>query len=256
MTADFVLDSAVAERFVASPNFGERRGRIAADMIILHYTGMESAAGALSWLANPAAQVSAHYFVDEDGTVIQMVGESYRAWHAGVSAWGGETDINSASIGIEIVNPGHEFGYRPFAEAQIDAVIALCRDIVGRLQIAPQRVLGHSDVAPGRKTDPGEFFPWARLAAAGIGHIVAPEPIGRDRGLCVGDEGAAVAELQGLLRRYGYVFDAAGGVYCEATAQTVAAFQRHFRPARVDGVGDFSTVATLERLEAALAKTV
>ena len=256
MTADFSLDSPIAEGFVASPNFGERRGRTAADMIVLHYTGMENAAGALSWLANPAAQVSAHYFVAEDGTVIQMVGEAYRAWHAGVSAWGGDADINSASIGIEIVNPGHEFGYRPFPEVQIAAVVALCRDIVDRLGILPERVLGHSDVAPGRKTDPGELFPWALLAREGIGHFVEPEPIGSDRGLAIGDEGDAVADLQGLLRRYGYRFEAIEGVYCAKTEKTVAAFQRHFRPARVDGIGDFSTMATLARLIEGLAKTV
>ncbi len=150
-----------------SPNHDERAAGKPVDILLLHYTGMRSAEGALKWLTDPASRVSSHYFVDEDGRVAAMVAEGRRAWHAGKSFWAGETDINSRSIGIEIANPGHEFGYRPFPGAQTEAVIALCRDILARHPIPPERVLAHSDVAPLRKHDPGELFPWARLAVGG-----------------------------------------------------------------------------------------
>src|SRR5690242_5008569 len=155
-----------------SPNFGQRIGVARPDMIILHYTGMKTGEGAEAWLCTPESQVSSHYLVHEDGRIVQMVRESDRAWHAGKSFWGGVTDINSHSIGIEIVNPGHEFGYRSFPPGQIAAVIGLCQGIVARHPIPPQRVLAHSDVATGRKVDPGERFPWRQLAEAGIGHFV------------------------------------------------------------------------------------
>jgi N-acetylmuramoyl-L-alanine amidase len=151
-----------------SPNFGDRRGCEKPSMIILHYTGMPSAKEALGRLCDPAAEVSAHYVVDEDGTLYQLVDEDKRAWHAGVSAWGDITDINSHSIGIEIVNPGHEWGYRPFPPEQIAVVKDLCRDLMQRYSIAPENVLGHSDVAPGRKQDPGELFPWDEFEAEGL----------------------------------------------------------------------------------------
>ena len=146
----------------------------AIDMLVLHYTGMRSAAEALRRLTSPEAAVSAHYLIDEDGAVWRLVPEERRAWHAGVSYWRGRRDINSASIGIELVNPGHEFGYRAFPEAQVAALEVLCRDVLSRYQIPPRHVLGHSDVAPARKDDPGELFPWRRLARAGIG--LWPEP--------------------------------------------------------------------------------
>jgi N-acetylmuramoyl-L-alanine amidase len=230
-----------------SPNFGPRAASAAIDMIVLHYTGMPEAEVALRWLCDPRSQVSAHYFVFEDGRAVRLVDESQRAWHAGVSFWAGETDINSRSIGIEIVNPGHEFGYRDFPDAQIDAVIALCRDIIARHRIPRERVLAHSDVAPGRKQDPGELFPWERLAAEGIGAWVRPAPITPGHVLQLGDEGPEVRALRAQFGRLGYraedsdAFDA-------ALETIVAAFQRHFRPIRVDGVADRSTVATLERL--------
>lgn len=148
-----------------SPNFDERACDVS--MIILHYTGMESAQVALERLTDADAKVSAHYTIDEDGTVYSHVDESKRAWHAGVSSWGEQGDINSASIGIEMVNPGHEFGYRAFPKAQIDAVITLCRDIQSRYEI--EHVLAHSDIAPDRKQDPGELFPWPMLAMEGVG---------------------------------------------------------------------------------------
>lgn len=151
-----------------SPNFGERAGGVNPSLVILHYTGMRTAEEALARMCDPAAEVSAHYCIDEDGTLYRLVPEDKRAWHAGVSIWKGETDINSHSIGIELVNPGHEWGYRPFTEAQYEALIPLLQDIMARYGIPPANVLGHSDVAPGRKTDPGELFDWARLAAAGV----------------------------------------------------------------------------------------
>ena len=247
MTPDslFVLD------LMPSPNHGERRDGRAPDMIVLHYTGMPDAASALSWLCDPGSEVSAHYFVDEDGRITQLVPEARRAWHAGKAAWGGEADVNSASIGIEIVNPGHEFGYRAFPDEQIEAVIGLCLDIILRHGIAPHRVLGHSDVAPMRKADPGELFPWVVLADAGVGHYVPPQPLGDPAGLALGAEGPAVRALQALLSVYGYDV-AASGAFDEATEAVVRAFQRHFRPARIDGVADASTVRTLKRLIDAL----
>ena len=146
-----------------SPNFGERKDGRRPDMIVLHYTGMLTATAALEHLRTAASQVSAHYFVFEDGRVVQMVPESKRAWHAGAAVWAGETDINSCSIGIEIANPGHDYGYPDFPKRQIAAVTALCRGILTRNTIPPESVLGHSDVAPARKQDPGEKFPWRTL---------------------------------------------------------------------------------------------
>ena len=173
-----------AARVVASPNHGERLRPISA--LILHYTGMPTSESALALLRSPAAEVSAHYFVEENGEVLQLVPEDRRAWHAGKSFWAGETDLNSASIGIEIVHPGHD-DPRPFPARQIASVIALSRDICRRHAIAPQRVLAHSDIAVSRKIDPGEFFPWDVLAREGVGHYVAPAPILGDEGLGPGD---------------------------------------------------------------------
>ena len=235
-------------RVLASPNRGERKSAI--DMIVLHYTGMKSGEEALARLTDPTSKVSSHYLVYEDGRIDQLVAETRRAWHAGVASWKDATDINSHSIGIEIVNPGHDFGYRDFPDAQIDAVIALCRDVVARHRIAKERVLGHSDVAPARKQDPGEKFPWARLAAASIGLWVEPTPITQGRTLGLDDRGAPVAELQRMLARFGYAADITHR-YDQATSEVITAFQRHFRPARVDGVADASTSETLRRLLAA-----
>jgi N-acetylmuramoyl-L-alanine amidase len=155
-------------KFIASPNFGKRREGAQPSLIILHYTGMKTAEEALARLCDPAAEVSAHYMVYEDGAVVQLVEEEMRAWHAGVSQWGDITDVNSHSIGIEMVNPGHEFGYRAFPQVQIDAVKKLCRGIMARWGIQPEGVLGHSDVAPERKQDPGELFPWNEFEAEGL----------------------------------------------------------------------------------------
>ena len=220
-----------------SPNHGPRSGAI--DMLVLHYTGMKSAEEALDRLCDPVAAVSAHYLVNEDGAVWRLVPEERRAWHAGVSSWRGRSDVNDASLGIELVNPGHEFGYRPFPEAQIAALEALCPDILARHPIPPRHVLGHADVAPERKQDPGEFFPWARLARAGIG--LWPE-------MPLPPAPATIAELQRLLAAIGYATPQSGALD-EGTAPVVTAFQRHFRPARCDGAADEET----RRLVAAVA---
>ncbi|MGO9134139.1 MAG: N-acetylmuramoyl-L-alanine amidase [Methylovirgula sp.] len=243
----FEPDSALVRSLRPSPNHGDRIDNKTPSAIILHYTGMETGEAALARLCDPAAEVSSHYAVDVDGTIIQLVSESRRAWHAGKSYWAGERDMNSTSIGIEIVNGGHDFGSPAYAEAQIAALIALCRDIAERHKIVATDILAHSDIAPFRKQDPGEHFPWADLAAAGIGHYVAPAPIGDDAPLKRGSGGEAVEGLQGMLAIYGYD-SAVSGLYGKKTEQLVAAFQRHFRPARVDGKADVSTVTTLRQL--------
>ncbi|MCA8929073.1 MAG: N-acetylmuramoyl-L-alanine amidase [Alphaproteobacteria bacterium] len=209
-----------------SPNHGERRGAV--DLLVLHYTGMPTTAGALARLSDPDAQVSAHYLVGTDGTVWQLVAEHRRAWHAGLACWRGEHDVNSHSIGVEIAHPGHAFGYRPFPAAQIAAVQALCRGIVARHGIPARNVVGHSDVAPNRKEDPGEGFPWPAFAAAGIGlspRSCAPLPV------------PPLVRVQAALAAFGY--DLAPNGSCDlATRNAVLAFQRHFRPACLDGVFD------------------
>lgn len=237
-----------------SPNFGERRNGLLPSILLLHYTGVETAAKAIDWLTTAESQVSCHYAIDEAGVVTQMVAEDMRAWHAGESFWAGESDINSISIGIEIHNPGHEWGYVEFPDVQLRAVEALCLEIIGRHRIRPERVLAHSDVAPRRKQDPGEKFPWGRLARAGIGHWVRPEAVNSaEPGLAAGVAGPLVAEVQMRLASYGYGIEPNGLVDAQ-TEFVVAAFQRHFRPARVDGAIDQSTITTLERLMAALPK--
>lgn len=217
-----------------SPNSDSRR-HTAVDMLVLHYTGMPSGEEALARLTDPEAKVSAHYLVEEDGRVIALVPESQRAWHAGVSFWRGETDINARSIGVEIVNPGHEFGYRPFPEAQMQAVIRLCLGVLSRHSIPARNVVGHSDIAPTRKEDPGELFPWQRLKSYGIG--LWPFD---------GTERADLPPLQVLemLATFGYDLT--------VPAAAVAAFQRRFRPERVDGIADYETTGRLSRLLTAI----
>ncbi len=247
----FVPDSPFVSHIAPSPNLGERRNGMRPDMLILHYTGMPSCADAIRWLASPQSGVSCHYVVDEDGAITQMAPETFRAWHAGASHWQGIEDINSCSIGIEIHNPGHDGGCPDFPNAQMAAVEALCLDIVGRNGVPPRRVLAHSDVAPGRKIDPGEKFDWARLALAGIGHWVKPADITRGASFALGAAGGGVTTLQRNLRAYGYGIDPTGA-FDEHTQIVVSAFQRHFRPALVDGRADRSTVETLEALLEAL----
>jgi N-acetylmuramoyl-L-alanine amidase len=243
--------SPLAAEYIVAPGIEPRRGNRPPDILLLHYTGMESAAAACAWLCNPASGVSCHYLVDEAGRITQMVGEEMRAWHAGQSAWNGETDINSRSIGIEIHNPGHTLAYADFPAAQMRAVIALCRDIVGRHAIAPRNVLAHSDVAPLRKIDPGEKFDWAWLHREGVGHWVPPVETSGGPYLQPGDRGRTVEALQAMLVLYGYGL-AITGEYDRLTEAVVSAFQRHFRQARVDGVADRSTIDTLHRLLSAL----
>lgn len=247
----FMPDSSVVADVISSVNYGERAGAASPDMIILHYTGMPDADAALKRLTSAGTNVSAHYVVHEDGRIIQCVPEAARAWHAGVSSWAGETDINSRSIGIEIANSGHDWGYPDYPRRQIAAVIALCRGIVVRRNILPQRVLAHSDVAPTRKKDPGEKFPWDLLAASKVGHWVPPAPITDGETLSLGADGERITELQTLLADYGYGLNVTGQ-YDAQTFEVVAAFQRHFRPLKVDGIADASTVETLKKLSESL----
>jgi N-acetylmuramoyl-L-alanine amidase len=242
-----ISDTSCPAQVHPSPNHGERKDGRRPDSLVLHYTGMVDGASALRQLCNPTAEVSSHYLVFEDGRILQLVPEARRAWHAGVGCWQGERDMNSASIGIEIVNPGHDHGYVPFPDAQIEAVTALCADIVDRWSIVPDRVIAHSDMAPKRKRDPGELFPWEHLALAGVGHWVKPHPIRSGRFFQRGEEGMPIEALQAMLALYGYDLPVTG-TFDEMTEWTVAAFQRHFRPERVDGIADRSTIETLRDL--------
>jgi len=203
-----------------SPNFDERQ--LPVSMIVLHYTGMPDVSGALQRLTSPEAKVSSHFLVAEDGQVVRLVAEEKRAWHAGKSYWRGVTDVNSASVGIEIVNPGHEFGYRPFPDEQIAALIPLVADIKDRHGIGRGNVVGHSDIAPARKEDPGELFPWDALASR---RLALPSPVRDLMDPLWTDAGFILA-----LERFGY----------EVTDQRAAviAFQRRFRPNRLDGIID------------------
>ena len=206
-----------------SPNHGPRPDGTSIDVLVVHYTGMRSGEAALQRLCDPKAEVSAHYLIDEDGTIHRLVDESRRAWHAGVAYWRGAEDINSRSIGIELVNPGHEYGYRPFPEAQVSAFQALALDILERHPIPARNIVGHSDVAPERKPDPGELFDWQAMAMAGIG-------LWPDQAEYLEKNADRLHEL---LSDIGY----------EVTSPTAAikAFQRHFRPERVNGRSDPET---------------
>jgi N-acetylmuramoyl-L-alanine amidase len=243
-------DSFLVADLHPSPNIEPRKPGYTPSILILHYTGLPSVDRALDVLSRPDCKVSCHYVVDEAGRIIQMVAEEARAWHAGVSYWGGETDINSASIGIEIQNPGHMLGYPDFPEVQMQAVAALARDIARRHGILPEHVLAHSDVAPGRKIDPGEKFDWAWLAREGVGRWVQPAPIEEgDTGMAIGACGAEISEARALLAAYGYKVEPDGPL--DPDLETVVrAFQLHFRPARCDGRLDRSTLDTLSRLAA------
>ncbi len=227
------------DRIIAhpSPNCGDRpgdaRGDRKVDILVLHYTGMQSGAAALDRLCDPAASVSSHYLVEEDGTIFQLVDEDKRAWHAGRGQWQECEDVNSGSIGIEIVNPGHEFGYRAFPDIQIDAVITLCRDILTRHDIRSDRIIAHSDMAPDRKEDPGELFPWDRLAANGIGLWTSAEPT-KDDNACT------ETEFDAMLDRLGYGPN--------DTLKRRIAFQRHWRPSDISGKLDGECAAILRSL--------
>jgi len=228
-----------------SPNHDERPAAMVVRVLVLHYTGMQTAVAALSRLCDPAAKVSAHYTVDENGVIYAHVPEDRRAWHAGVSAWRGVEDVNSRSIGIEIVNPGHEFGYRPFPAVQMTAVETLCRSILRRHpDIQPADIVGHSDIACPRKQDPGELFEWSRLAAAGIG--LWPWPEHRQPDVRPGSPSLALdLDLEILtegLQRYGYAVDTWGLSAC------ITAFHRHFRPDRLGHTADHVSLELLADL--------
>jgi N-acetylmuramoyl-L-alanine amidase len=219
-------------RDLPSPNQDERPAGVPVDMLILHYTGMRNGKDAIARLRDPVARVSSHYVVEEDGAVFRLVPEERRAWHAGVSHWRGNALLNGRSIGIEIVNPGHEFGYRPFPALQMAAVCDLCLEILSRHPIPARNVVAHSDVAPDRKEDPGELFDWEGLAANGVGLWPAKD--------C-----PAEGEPLGLLASIGYRTDLPLPVL-------IRAFQRHWRPERVDGVADAGTLARLAAVAAAV----
>ena len=213
-----------------SPNHDERPAGQQVDILMLHYTGMPSAEASLARLCDPAAKVSAHYLIEEDGTVWQLVDEARRAWHAGLGSWAGAADINARSIGIELQNPGHEFGYRMFPEPQMQALIELAQGILARHPIPPARVLGHSDTAPTRKEDPGELFDWQRLARAGIG--LWP------------DLGPSMSgDWQGLMARYGYDL--------RDPEAALRAFRRHFEPEALEKPASDETKRRISRLIAA-----
>jgi N-acetylmuramoyl-L-alanine amidase len=226
-----------------SPNHDERPQGAAIDILVLHYTGMKTGQEALARLCDPAAKVSAHYTVDRDGRVYAHVPEARRAWHAGVSYWAGERNVNARSIGIEILNPGHEFGYIPFTEPQIAAVIELSQGILARHPITPSRVVAHSDVAPARKEDPGELFPWQRLAENGVGlwPSLSPPPCGEVDARSAHRVGDGASDLA----RYGYGVPPDTDVPLE---KVITAFQRHFRPTALTGVWDDECAAILAGL--------
>jgi N-acetylmuramoyl-L-alanine amidase len=233
-----------------SPNH-DTRGEAPVDMLVLHYTGMETGEAALARMCDPAAKVSAHYMIEEDGRVFRLVPEDRRAWHAGVSSWRGHRDINARSIGIELVNPGHEFGYRDFPKAQIAALLELAHGILARHPIPPRNVVGHSDVAPSRKTDPGERFPWQALARAGVGLWPASVRVPDTAETFDPDDVApAIAKAQRQLGLHGYGVEATG-ILDDATVQVLVAFQRHFRPACINGLLDGETMALIEAVVSA-----
>lgn len=222
-----------------SPNFDSRDGH-AVDMLVLHYTGMPTAADAKKRLCDRDARVSAHYLVDEDGAVCRLVGEDRRAWHAGLSSWRGNSNINQRSIGVEIVNPGHEFGYRPFPPVQMKSVTLLCRDILSRHAIEARNIVGHSDIAPTRKEDPGELFDWKTLARLGIGLWPEVKGLGnRDSGL---EKPSLIPNTQSLIPLQQYGYDTSD------LPKAITAFQRHFRPKSLTGTWDDECAGLLAAL--------
>lgn len=231
------------DRTRASDNHGPRLDTSRPDALVLHYTGMRDGPSAIDWLCNPASQVSCHYVVTETGRILQLVDEDRRAWHAGRSFWRGETDLNSASIGVEIVNGGHDFGLPAFPPQQIAAVIALCRDIIGRHDIPPTRVLAHSDIAPSRKRDPGERFPWDELAEAGVGLWPCVQNVR------IGDSPMPVAAIQTHLAEIGYGIAKTGSFDVE-TETVLCAFQRRYRPTGIDGRADSETCSLVAAVRA------
>ncbi|MEL7430687.1 MAG: N-acetylmuramoyl-L-alanine amidase [Pseudomonadota bacterium] len=242
----FEPDTRLPTNVVPAVNYGKRASHLPIDILLLHYTGMESGDAAIDWLCCEESGVSCHYVVSENGDIHQLVPEKERAWHAGQSSWQGERDTNSRSIGIEIVNPGHEHGYPDFPAVQIERVAALSADIIKRHAIPARNVLAHSDVAIGRKRDPGEKFPWRILHDAGVG-VWVEENTDTSVFLVPGDNSEMVGAAQGMLITYGYDLHL-DGEYGDSLSRAVAAFQRHFRPSHVSGLMDKGTFLTLERL--------
>ncbi|MDJ0613617.1 MAG: N-acetylmuramoyl-L-alanine amidase [Rhizobiaceae bacterium] len=242
----FAADTSCDCKIREAVNFGERDTDLDLDILLLHYTGMASAEAAINWLCLEESGVSCHYVVEENGAIWQLVPEEKRAWHAGKSSWQGEADINSRSIGIEIVNPGHAFGYPGFPDKQIASVIKLSKDIVKRHKIPARHVLAHSDVAPGRKSDPGEKFPWQRLFQAEIGAWVPPVTDYHDE-IVEGEASERVASLQAMLIAYGYGLEITG-TFDHQSRMCVRAFQQHFFQHRVDGIPCEGLIKTLENL--------
>ena len=241
-----VSDSTECDEILLSPNFGERNPNASIKYIVLHYTGMPDSEVALNRLRDKQSNVSCHYFISETGRIFQLVSEHHRAWHAGQSFWRGLTDLNSHSVGIEIANPGHEFGYLPFPDTQITAVIKLCKDICVRRKIRTSGILAHSDIAPERKLDPGELFPWQKLYDAGVGLWVEPEKIGSQSDENVDNFDCENDELADLLQQYG--FNCTPSIVTgDQLKKYIVAFQRRYRPERVDGIADLSTVNTLRK---------
>lgn len=235
-------------KIIKSPNYDERPQATAIDTIILHYTGMKTADDALKRMCDKKSKVSAHYMIDEDGQIIQLVEEESRAWHAGVSCWRGKEGVNDFSIGIELVNPGHEFGYRQFTPAQMENTERLCKIIMERHPIEQRNIIAHSDVAPDRKEDPGELFDWRLLAAEGVGLFPEISEDGQSTDLLKkGDENERVFELQKNLTAFGYKI-IEDGIFSEKTEKVVIAFQRHFIQDKLDGIWGAREQAVLDRL--------
>lgn len=243
----FRADSPFVDEVIASPNFGERRQGNRPEMVVLHYTGMKNGETALRRLCCRDAEVSSHYLIHENGEIVQLVAEEHRAWHAGQSCWKGISDINSCSIGIEIVNCGHEHGYRDFPDTQMASVVQLLGDIVARHQIQPANILAHSDIAPLRKQDPGELFDWQLLHKAGLGVWAEPAAIRPGKSLQIGQVGDGVLNYQLALQELGYEIEASGK-FDDLTFACTTAFQRRYRQKKVDGIADISTIDTLNRL--------
>lgn len=229
-----------------SPNFGPRPPNVRPSILVIHYTGMITGAAALARLCDPGPQVSAHYLIEEDGQIYRLVAEENRAWHAGKSHWQGIDDVNSHSIGIELVNPGHELGYQRFKERQMRALEWLAGDIKKRWLIKDKNIVGHSDIAPLRKTDPGELFDWARLARMGLGVWPAPGFLTATSGGAMAADArrADVEDLQRALKTIGYGLPITGEMD-EWTVACVVAFQRHWRQDQVDGLVDTETAGLI-----------
>lgn len=232
-----------------SPNFNRRPDDEPISVLVLHYTGMKTAAEAIDRLCDPDAEVSSHYFIDEDGAVSQLVEEEKRAWHAGISCWRGRSSINDISIGIELVNPGHEHGYREFPDAQMQSLIGLSKDIMDRYGIEPRNVVGHSDIAPTRKQDPGELFDWKGLAWEGVGLWPEVQRVKKRTDMIIrpGEESKQVEHIQSMLAEYGYHIKS-DGFYGPKTEKVIYAFRAHFVPQYVNVIWDGLADTKMRRL--------